>query len=283
MDSGTGDNMKVTFFGTTTLLFDDGRDQILFDCHFTRPSLFSYFFAKASINTKLADSIIEKYGINRLRAIFVSHSHHDHVLDAPYVSNATGAIIYGTASTLNVGRGAFVPAERLIEFHPDETYDAGDFRVTVLASKHSKMLPFVDDVGETIDQPLKQPAYCRQYKEGGSYDFLVEHEGKKILIRPSFSYVKGELDHIQADVLFLGIAGLDKEDEETERIFYDETIEKVKPELVIPLHWDNFFKPLEKPAGPFMGTDISLLRLERYCGLRRIKYRKMEPLASMEI
>ena len=34
--------MKVTFFGTTTLLFDDGKDQILFDAHFTRPSLVKY-------------------------------------------------------------------------------------------------------------------------------------------------------------------------------------------------------------------------------------------------
>ena len=25
--------MKVTFFGTTTLMFDDGEDQILFDDH----------------------------------------------------------------------------------------------------------------------------------------------------------------------------------------------------------------------------------------------------------
>ena len=27
--------MKVTYFGTTTLLFDDGKDQIFFDAHFT--------------------------------------------------------------------------------------------------------------------------------------------------------------------------------------------------------------------------------------------------------
>ena len=31
--------MKITFLGTTTLLFDDGADQILFDAHFTRPSI----------------------------------------------------------------------------------------------------------------------------------------------------------------------------------------------------------------------------------------------------
>ena len=34
--------MKITFFGTTTLLFDDGSDQVFFDAHMTRPSLFKY-------------------------------------------------------------------------------------------------------------------------------------------------------------------------------------------------------------------------------------------------
>ena len=34
--------LKVTFFGTTTLLFDDGKDQILFDAHVTRPSIEKY-------------------------------------------------------------------------------------------------------------------------------------------------------------------------------------------------------------------------------------------------
>ena len=34
--------LKVTYFGTTTLLFDDGKDQILFDAHVTRPSVGQY-------------------------------------------------------------------------------------------------------------------------------------------------------------------------------------------------------------------------------------------------
>ena len=47
--------MKVTYFGTTTLLFDDGKDQILFDAHITRPSLGKYVLGtKAAVNT--ADS-----------------------------------------------------------------------------------------------------------------------------------------------------------------------------------------------------------------------------------
>ena len=51
--------MKVTFFGTTTLLFDDGRDQILFDCHFTRPSLAKYIGGSEQTDTVLADRMLK--------------------------------------------------------------------------------------------------------------------------------------------------------------------------------------------------------------------------------
>ncbi|MCR5067259.1 MAG: hypothetical protein K6A14_04260 [Erysipelotrichaceae bacterium] len=73
--------MKVTFFGTTTLLFDDGTDQILFDCHFTRPSLAKYITnGSEPTDTALADFLMKLHDISRLKAIFVSHSHHDHVM-----------------------------------------------------------------------------------------------------------------------------------------------------------------------------------------------------------
>ena len=50
--------LKITFFGTTTLLFDDGRDQIFFDAHFTRPSIEKYIAgAKAETNSELCDKL----------------------------------------------------------------------------------------------------------------------------------------------------------------------------------------------------------------------------------
>ena len=74
--------MKVTYFGTTTLLFDDGKDQILFDCHFTRPSLPDYIRNKPTLSDeKMADRMFHLHKIKRLSAIFISHSHHDHVME----------------------------------------------------------------------------------------------------------------------------------------------------------------------------------------------------------
>ncbi len=279
--------MKITYFGTTTLLFDDGQDQVLFDAHFTRPSLGRYIFGRGETDRALADALLERHRVNRLRAIFASHAHHDHVMDAPYVAIRTGAGIFGSMSALNVARGGGVPEERLTEFHGGETCEVGGFRVKVIPSLHSKPTLINNDLGVTIDRPLRQPARLRDYHEGGSFDFLVEHDERRYLIRPSFNYIEGQLDGIRADVLFLGTAGLAKADKETEARFFAETVDKVKPKLVIPLHWDNFFSPLDKPAKGMIPlverTEVAFFRLVQNCEARGVNCLVQLPRTSIEI
>lgn len=195
--------MKVTYLGTTVLLFDDGNSQILFDAHITRPSINKALLGKLETNEKLADEMIENYHMDRLQAIFISHSHYDHVLDAPYLAKKCNAYIYGSESTLNVARGGNVKEDKLKEFHAPETICIGEYRITVLPSCHSKAHWYNADLGKTIDYPVFQLARKKEYKEGGSFDFLVENGGKKYLIRPSFNYIKGQLDGMDADVMFL--------------------------------------------------------------------------------
>ena len=279
--------MKVTFFGTTTLLFDDGRDQILFDCHFTRPSLMKYISGSEGTDTALADELLRLHPMDRLKAMFISHTHHDHVMDAPYVANKTGALIYGSSSAMNVAKGGNVPEEQMIEFKAGETYTVADYRIKVITSLHSKPTILNNDLGETIDAPLMQPAKLRDYKEGGSFDFIVEHAGKTYIIRPSFNYIEGQLDGYHADVLFLGTAGLAKADEATEQKFFEETIEKVSPKLVIPLHWDNFFSRLDQPATgmiPFVEhTEVAFFKLAKYCEAHDVNLLVQIPRTSIEI
>ncbi len=279
--------VKVTFLGTTTLLFDDGEDQILFDCHVTRPSIPRFLFGKIRTDRATADRVIRQFRITRLRAVFVSHSHYDHVLDVPYTVRVCGGEIYGSKSTLNAARGEGIPEEKLHLFDAGERYSVGKYRITVLKSLHSKPGFFNNDLGQTIDAPLSQPAKAKQYKEGGSYDFLVEHGEKKYLIRPSYNFIPGQLDGIRADVLFLAIAGLSKDDEAHKRQFWIETVDKVRPSLVIPLHWDHLFKPL---YGPVLGqpkkfefTGQSMFELAEACAERDICCVVQLPLTSIEI
>ena len=261
--------MKITFLGTTTLLFDDGKDQVLFDAHVTRSSLLTYAFGKAPTDTKMADELISLHHIDRLRAIFISHTHHDHVMDAPYIAEKCGATIYGSSSAVNVGRGGGVLRERLVNFEPGQVSYVGDFRITAIPSVHSKPTILNNDLGQTINAPLVQPAKLRDYKEGGSYDFYVETPEKSFMIRPSFNYIEGQMDGYHADVLFLGVAGLAKAKEKTKAKFFAETIEKIQPQLVIPLHWDNFFSPLSKPIVGMPRfiekTERVFFELAKYC------------------
>ena len=279
--------MKVTFFGTTTLLFDDGKDQVLFDAHLTRPSLLTWLCGRLRTDRGMADKMIGLYGISRLRAIFISHSHFDHVMDAPYVANRTGAVIYGSSSTLNVGRGGDVPEERLVLFEKGKTYGVGDFRITVIASLHSKPVIFQSDLGQEITKPLAQPCRGADYKEGGSYDFLVENGGKKYLIRPSFNYLEGQLDGIHADVLFLASAGFGRADAVMKERFFAETVGKVRPGLVIPIHWDCFFRPLDRPVKgmPFIweNTDKVMFEIAEYLESKGIGFLIQLPRTSIEI
>lgn len=197
--------MKVTYLGTTMLLFDDGQDQILFDCHITRPSLLRCGLGKLRTDEEVANRVIEDFSITRLAAIFISHTHHDHVMDAPYFAQKCGADIYGSASAMNVALGGGISHNRLHSYDDAKQYQVGRFKVTIIPSIHSIAHWYNNDLGQTIDTPLVQPAKKKAYKEGGSYDFLVEHENTTYLIRPSYNFLPGQLDHINADVLFLPI------------------------------------------------------------------------------
>lgn len=278
--------MTITFLGTTTLLFDDGKDQILFDAHLSRPSIMKMLFCKLKTDQKIVDSILKKHPVDRLKGIFISHSHYDHVLDMPYISNKTGAHVYGSESTLNIGRGGDVPEERLHCFIPGQEITIGDFKIKVFASKHSKAAWFNNDIGQKIEKPLRQPATRKDFKEGGSFDFLITNGGKSYLIRPSFNYVENELNGVNAYIVFLGVAGLAKASKEVEEKFFHETVEKVKPAFVVPIHWENFMvglnKPIKKMPRFIEHTDIAMYRLAKHCEENNVTCFVQLPLTRFE-
>lgn len=278
--------MKITYLGTTMLLFDDGVDQILFDCHISRPSLLKCFLGKLKTEEAVANRVIRDCEIRRLKAMFISHTHHDHVMDAPYFLKQCGGALYGSASARNVALGGGIALERIHCYEDGMQYQVGDFSVRILPSIHSVAHWYNNDLGQIIDAPVVQPAPKKAYKEGGSFDFLVEHSGKRYLIRPSYNFLEGQLDGIRADVLFLGIGGLSGDSPEQKAKFYAETVEKVQPGTVIPVHWDNFFTPLYDSSrwctGALDNPEHSLQEARAFCEGRGIRFLHQLPLESVE-
>lgn len=245
--------VKTTFFGTSSLLFDDGRTQILIDGFFSRPNTLQVAFGKIKTNTKRVEMTLAKANINRLKGVFVCHSHYDHVLDAPFIAQKTNAILYGSNSTIQTGIGSSLQPENMHEFKPDETIEIGDFTIKILASKHTPPFKVLGKTNATdlnhpnIDKPLAQPTKVDNYIEGGTFDFYITHHGKNILVKASTNFIPNALDTYPCDALFLGCAMLGKFDSTFQNNYYKHTVKATNAKLVVPIHWDNFMRPLTKP------------------------------------
>jgi L-ascorbate metabolism protein UlaG (beta-lactamase superfamily) len=237
---------RVTFLGVSTLLIEDGRSAILTDGFFSRPGLLRVLLGKIAPDSQAIEVGLKRAGIERLDAVIVAHSHYDHALDAAEVARRTGATLVGSTSTANIGRGSAFPEERMriVEGIAEMTF--GDFRVTIVPSRH---LPHGMAMGE-IEQPLAPPARALDYREGGSFSIFLQHPRGTLLVQASAGFVDGALAGRTADTVLLGVGGLSTMDEAYHQGYWREVVEAVGARRVIPIHWDDFTRPLTDPLAP---------------------------------
>ncbi|CAB1219895.1 metal-dependent hydrolase [Acinetobacter bouvetii] len=240
--------LTVKFFGASTLLFNDGKTQILMDGFFSRPSLRQVLFSKIQSQPEVIQQMIQQQKLQRTQAIFVTHSHYDHALDiAELGRQLPHSTIVGSKSSLNIARGGQVSEQQLLQVQPFQPLNFGAFKVTAIPSRHTPATAVNNDLGEEILQPLKQPARFSEFKEGHSFDYLIEHQGYKVLVKASTGAVPEQLKNLKVDTLFLGIAQLSRQSEEFQQNYLDQTLRALKPKVVVPIHWDNFFSPVDQP------------------------------------
>jgi L-ascorbate metabolism protein UlaG (beta-lactamase superfamily) len=235
--------VKVTFLGTTSLLIDDGETQLMIDGFVSRPNKCAILTSNIQTNTAAFEPVIKMLDKEHFKGLFVAHSHYDHSFDVAYIIKQTKAKLYGSRSTHNVGYGGDLKKGQMELFEPGKELQFGKFTVTVLDAIHSSTrMPLKG----TIDCPLSQPTGFTQYREGGSYDFLIKHGERTILIKPSANYCckEGNPNNVPAEVVFLGTSGLGGRDEKFKNDYYDQNIAKDKTKLIIPMHWDDFTTPL---------------------------------------
>ncbi|WP_165372253.1 MBL fold metallo-hydrolase [Emticicia agri] len=239
----TNGQVKATFFGVSTLLFDDGETQLLIDGFFTRPPFLKLITSALSTDTALIDGLVSRYKMDRVKGIFATHSHYDHAFDVAYDAKKMNATLYGSVSTLNIGRGGGLKEEQLHLFVPYEEIRLGKFTVQIIPSIHSSPSALKDS-GVVIKEPIRQPVKMKDYPEGGSFDFLIKHNDHRIYIKPSPNYIEGALDTLKADVCFIGIGTISKKEPAWQNKYYEQTIGKLHPKIVVPLHWDDFTRPI---------------------------------------
>lgn len=247
-------DLQAQWFGVSTLTIGDGETTVMIDGFFSRPSWLSLLFMPLSPDLARIDAALARGQVDRADALLVAHSHHDHAMDSAVVAGKLGARLMGSESTANIGRGGGLGEDQIRVIQHGDVLSLGQFEVRIFETPHSP-----DPVTPgTIDQPLTPPARLADYRLGENYSFLLNHPQGRILIVPSAHYVPGLFQEVQADVVFLSIGLLGKQPEDFIRSYWKETVQATGAKLVIPIHWDDFSRPLDQPlqALPYLLDDM---------------------------
>ncbi|MFE9873726.1 MBL fold metallo-hydrolase [Micromonospora sp. NPDC005686] len=245
----SGASVESIFFGTSTVHVSDGTSGILIDGFLSRPSLLRVALGRVAPDLGRITSALSRAGLTRLDALFVAHSHYDHVMDAPVVVKHLGGRLFGSESTLNVGRGAGLAEQSMTRIADGDEHRVGAFTVRVLAGVHSPGNRFPG----TIEKPLVPPVRASGYRDGGCFSFLVTHPDGSLLVHPSANFVPHTFDGLDVDVVYLAIGALGVQSERFRDDYWRHVVDATRPRLIVPIHWDDFFVSLDRGLRPLAG------------------------------
>lgn len=238
--------MRATFLGVSTILLQDDASAIMTDGFFSRPGLLKSLLRPLVSDEEIIAAALSRLGVTSLDAVFVTHSHYDHALDAPVVAQRTGADLVGSRSTGQIAAGYGLDSAKFRLAEQGQPMHYGKFEVTLLPAEHTPKGKFPG----SIEHPVRPPASIRDYKEGGCFSIHVRHGDRTLLIHASTNFVPGALAGYEADTVYLGIALLAKQSAAFRDEYWREVVLQTGARRVIPIHWDAFWKPLSKPLRP---------------------------------
>ena len=191
--------------------------------------------------------------------VLVGHTHFDHAVDAPAISRRFGCKAYGSDSLVTL-MGLHGLAGQTVEVEPYRAYELGPFEVSFTPSVHSKLLlglavPYDGDLTcEHLD--ALSPA---AYRCGQVWGITIKVAGVSFYHQGSANLIDDAVREQGVDVFLAGVAGRNFTEEYWRRI-----IPRLDPKVVVPTHYDNFFRPLGGPL-EFV-SDVRLAALPEEIG-----------------
>lgn len=231
--------LSLTWFGTAGFRLAYQGTVLWIDPYVTRLSLGALVRRKV---VPASDAAVERW-VDAADAVLVGHTHFDHALDVPAIAKRHGCKVYGSRSLQHL-MGLHGLADQAVVAAPHVDHHVGPFRFHFVPSLHSKLqlglgIPYSGELTcDHVDHLTPQA-----YKCGQVWAILIEVAGVRLYHQGSCDLVEDEIRDQDVDVLLAGISG-----RRFTKDYFSRIIRAVKPQLIVPTHYDNFFVPLGEPS-----------------------------------
>jgi hypothetical protein len=217
-------SLAFRWLGVAGIELRAGNQVLAFDPFFTRPSLLQL------LHPLLSDTSLVAEKLPACDVVLVTHSHYDHLLDVPAVLRQTGAVAFGSANTCQLLHLLGVPVDQLRQVQVGDQLSFGAFQLEVIQGRHSA-IPFNRFFIGQLPSGLQPPLHAWDYRMDICLGFCITVMGTRLLVCAAQPQ--------PADVLFAV--------SQEPRRYYLSLFKGVQPSFFIPIHWDNFTRPLSQP------------------------------------
>jgi L-ascorbate metabolism protein UlaG (beta-lactamase superfamily) len=243
--------LALRWLGVAGFSVSDGETVLLHDPYLSRPGLLATLFARYRPDDEVLERWLAPDGpapeSASARIVLVGHSHFDHLGDVPWIAERIGARVVGSRTTVAIATGYGLPAERTRRVDPGDRFDVGAFEVRVVASGHAAvMFGRVPLQGEVLEPP-PGPIFALSFKLGDARAYLLTHlpSGLRVYLQSSAGIDRPALEALHAegvevDVLLVVTTGRDPD-------YVPSLIELLRPAVIVPHHFDDFFVPIGEP------------------------------------
>ncbi|MFC1226895.1 MULTISPECIES: MBL fold metallo-hydrolase [Streptomyces] len=260
------------WLGTAGWRIDVGDRTVLFDPYLTRfpTGLFDGAFDPAT-RLRTRPEVVDAR-IGRPELVLVSHSHWDHLGDVPHIARTTGARVVGTETTYHLLVSLGVDAGQISVVKGGEVLDfGGGITVEVVPSLHSRNKKCAYFAPGTLNAPpARAPRTISDLPEGDTLAFRVTagEGGPSAFLMGASDFSERAVRGLRPDLAMIAVpAGT-----ATHRYVPRLLRALDGPDVVVPVHWDNFEVPLDgSPVrDPAMDLEAFLAQVEEVSPATRV-------------
>jgi L-ascorbate metabolism protein UlaG (beta-lactamase superfamily) len=204
---------------------------LLIDPYLSRPEL-----AQPFLPIQLAD-------LSPVDEIFLTDGRFDHALDIPALAQQTGAIIHAGEPVCQRLISLGVSAHNLEQIVPQTPKQVGSLSWQAVASraKEADTLPAVRRLIRNLQMPAHLGDLVRAWPPGEEVAYFFRIDGLSVLHLSSTHWTEAEVQDLRPDVVLLPVESQPDMSAVAARL-----AALLKPKIVVPHHWDNYFPPLSR-------------------------------------